>query len=286
MDIMDHITLHHTDIIPKDGAYHLTRAALDSRRPQVLHTHDFFELLWVQNGIVRHHTPDGRADLSEGDMLFVRSDHIHGLQGRGEEALVVSISLSDDLIAQIGQRHRALLGRFFWSDSPTPVTTHRDMRQLAQLNAAALRLERSQPSAFEAEAFLLPLLTSLLDGAPDLPKVAPQWLLDACAAAQDPAVFRDGAAGFVAVAGRAHPHVSRTTRAYLGQSPSEYINALRMGYAARRLSGTGETLSEIATDCGIPNLSHFHKLFLAHHGQTPQRYRRARQRNVLQPAAA
>ena len=286
MDIMDQIKLYHADIIPKGAAYHLTRATLDTRRPRVFHAHDFFELLWVQNGTVRHHLPLGRADLNEGDMLFVRPDHAHALQGRGEEALVVSISLSPDMIADLGQRHSALRGRFFWADSPAPVLQHRDMRQLATVNAAALRLERAQPSVFEAEAFLLPLLTSLLDGAPDIPGGAPQWLADACASAQDPAVFRHGAAGFVAAAGRAHPHVSRTARAHLGQSPSEYINAIRMDYAARRLSGTADTLSEIATDCGIPNLSHFHKLFLAHHGQTPQRYRRARQRDVLQPTRA
>ena len=69
----------------------------------------------------------------------------------------------------------------------------------------------------------------------------------------------------------------------MGQSPSDYVNAQRMAFAARRLAGTSDTLSEIAADCGIPNLSHFHKLFLTTHGETPQRYRRARQRALIQP---
>ena len=43
------------------------------------------------------------------------------------------------------------------------------------------------------------------------------------------------------------------------------------------------SLTEIASDCGIPNLSHFHKLFRAHHGMTPQRYRKQHQRDVVQP---
>ena len=107
---------------------------------------------------------------------------------------------------------------------------------------------------------------------------------EACRAAQDPAVFRQGAAGFVRLTGRAHPHVSRTARRYLGQSPSEFINALRMDFAARRLSGTEDPLPEIAADCGIPNLSHFHKLFRAHHGETPHQFRKRFQRNLVQPA--
>ena len=49
------------------------------------------------------------------------------------------------------------------------------------------------------------------------------------------------------------------------------------------LTGTADPLAEIAADCGIPNLSHFHKLFRAAFGETPQSYRRTRQRDLIQP---
>ena len=61
------------------------------------------------------------------------------------------------------------------------------------------------------------------------------------------------------------------------------MNAKRMSFAARRLTGSGDSLSEIATDCGIPNLSHFHKLFRQTYGLTPQRYRKSHQRDIIQP---
>ncbi|MGJ8610006.1 MAG: helix-turn-helix domain-containing protein, partial [Octadecabacter sp.] len=80
-----------------------------------------------------------------------------------------------------------------------------------------------------------------------------------------------------------HPHVSRTMRKFMGLTPSDYVNTQRMDYAARKLTGTSDPLTEIAADCGLANLSHFHKLFLATHGETPQRYRRARQRELVQP---
>ena len=56
-----------------------------------------------------------------------------------------------------------------------------------------------------------------------------------------------------------------------------------MNHAARRLTGTSAPLLEIATDCGLPNLSHFHKLFFTADGETPLRYRRTRQKNLIQP---
>lgn len=280
---MSDSVLRHADILAPGEMAHLARAGLGTARPRGLHGHDFHELLWVQNGRVRHHGPDDIADLSEGQVLFIRPGDRHALQGRGEGAMVVSVTLHPDLVAGLGARHPRLRGRLFWAEGPAPVRVARDARQLADLNAAALRLERGTRDALGAEAFLVPFCATLAEEAVALPAGAPAWLAVACAAAADPRVFREGAAGFARVAGRAHAHVSRTVRRHLGQSPSDYVNARRMEFAARRLAGSTDSLAEIAADCGIPNLSHFHKLFRAHHGTTPQRWRRIHQADVVQP---
>lgn len=276
------LILSHEDILPPGACAALTRAMLGTGRP-VLHGHDFFELAWVQNGRVRHHLPEGREDLAEGDVIFVAPGHSHGLQGRGADALLVSVTLHPKLIADLGQRHPDLAGRLFWTGATAPLRLSRDSRQMAELNRAALRLERGRRDRLGAEAFLLPLLCGLAEEAAPLPGGAPDWLARACAASRAPEVFQDGASGFARVAGKAHPHVSRSMRRFLDMSPSDWINAQRMDYAARRLLGSADSLAEIAAECGVPNLSHFHKLFRQAHGETPQRFRRARQRDVVQP---
>ncbi|MBB3712711.1 AraC family cel operon transcriptional repressor [Limimaricola variabilis] len=276
------VILRHADILAPGECAALTRAALSPARP-ALHGHDFFELAWVQNGRVRHHLPDGREDLAEGSVICAGPGHLHGLQGRGEHALVVSVTLHPDLVTDLARRHPDLAGRLFWSGAAAPVRLTRDSRQMAELNRAALRLERGRRDALGAEAFLLPIICGLTEEEAPLPAQAPVWLARACAAARDPAVFQEGAAGFARAAGKAHPHVSRSMRRFLDMSPSDWINAQRMDYAARRLTGSADSLAEIAAECGVPNLSHFHKLFREAHGQTPQRFRRARQRDVVQP---
>ncbi|MEL6961042.1 MAG: AraC family transcriptional regulator [Pseudomonadota bacterium] len=280
---MTPLRLSAATILDPNEAFMLTRAELTSHRPKALHDQDFHELLWVQNGHVRLHLPSGKEILSEGDLLFISPGQPHGLQGQGPAPLVVSLSIRASVIDSLGQRHNDLNGLAFWADTPSPLRMRRDVRALADLNRAALRLERADRSQLQLEAFLLPVLTTLDRPKDTLSPNAPDWLRRACAAAEDPAVFRDGAAGFVAQTGRAHPHVSRSLKRFLGQTPSEFINAKRMAFAARKLTGTADTLAEIAEDCGIPNLSHFHKLFSAAYGETPQRYRRARQQNVIQP---
>lgn len=279
---MGESTLKAAEIFGPGEVVHLARATLETRRPTALHGHDFFELTWVQNGRVRHHLPDGREDLMEGDLIFLRPGQSHALQGRGEAALAVSVAFDSGLIEAMGARHPDLAGLLFWAEG-RPARARRDPMQLVELNQAALRLERGRRDGLDAEAFLLPLCAALRDARAPVVEAAPDWLVTALTAARDPKVFRDGAAGLARVAGRAHPHVSRTMRRFTGQSPSDYVNAQRMAFAARRLSGTSDSLAEIAAECGIPNLSHFHKLFRGHHGQTPAEYRRRHQRELIQP---
>lgn len=279
---MEQLTLSASTTFAPQEAFVLSRAELDTRRPPQLHTQDFHELVWVQNGNVRLHLADGRRDLTEGNLVFISPNQPHGLQGRGESAIVVSLAIRPGVIKAIGNRHNDLDGIAFWAGDG-PHIAHRDIRQLAALNHDALQLERSPRRKLYLEAFLMPLLVALDRPPEGLSPDAPDWLVAACAAAQSPNVFREGAAGFVAATGRAHPHVSRTMRRFMGVTPSDFINTLRMDYAARKLAGTSDTLAEIAADCGLPNLSHFHKLFLATHTETPQRYRKARQRELIQP---
>lgn len=274
-------TLLHADILASGTQIRLTRATLAPTRPRTLHDHDFYELFWVQNGKVRHHLAGGAETLGEGDVVFLQPGQPHALQGRGEHALVVSLSIHPDIIKALVARHPGVDGHLFWA-TQGPVQTHRDIRQLAALNHAAVQLENSSCDTLAAEAFLLPLCADLTANIFDTQ--IPDWLATACNAAKSPEVFRDGSAGLVAIAGKAHPHVSRMMRKYLGQTPSDYINHIRMEHAARALTTDSEAISEIAADCGIPNMSHFHKLFRAAHGLTPLQYRQKYQKQVVQPA--
>lgn len=275
------LTHHHADFLCGDAVFHMVRATLAPKRPRALHGQDFYTLLWVQNGIIKLHLPEVQRSLREGDMVFLRPSDQQAIQGRGEEPMAVALLFHPGLVAALGQRHG--LRDLFWSNAPLPEIRHLDIRALGRLNQAALRLEQAPREMLEAEAFLLPLLTELRDPCPILPDEAPDWLRDICRAARRPEVFRDGAAGLVRHAGRTHPHVSRTMQRFLGCTPSDYINAIRMDFAARALTGTPDSLAEIAAGIGLPNLSHFHKLFRDRHGITPHRYRRTHQRELLQP---
>lgn len=157
------------------------------------------------------------------------------------------------------------------------------MRHLSRLSAAAKALDATPRTALYLEAFLLPLIAELASEARDQSVAMPVWLNEAMIAAEKPEVFRDGASGLVAQCGKAHAHVARTMQASLGMTPSDFVNGLRMDYAARQLRGTPDSLSEIAEEIGIQNMSHFHRLFRTRFGMTPRQYRVKHQKGVAQP---
>ncbi|WP_224826233.1 AraC family transcriptional regulator [Cognatishimia sp. MH4019] len=274
--------LSHKEILPDDDVFLITRAMPSGKRPKLAHTHDFYELFWIVNGRVRHRINGDVEDLEEGDMVFIRPSDTHSVQGKGAEPHLINIALHPKLIAALAKRAPQLKGQFFWSDAVQPTVVHRDMSQLSELSQALRAIDPAPRDPLSAEALLLPLLVQL--SAHRTTVAMPDWLAAACQAAHAPAVFQDGAAGFVRSAGRTHAHVSRETRKHLGVSPSELINDIRMDYAARQLSASTDTLAEIAADCGIPNLSHFHRLFRDAYKLTPNAYRKRHQRDVIQPA--
>ena len=83
---MDSILLCHSNILRRGEFAHLVRAVLARTRPKALHYHDFFEILWVQNGQVHHYFDGGHNILTEGDLppemvANLRAGNIDGYLG-------------------------------------------------------------------------------------------------------------------------------------------------------------------------------------------------------------
>ena len=153
-----------------------------------------------------------------------------------------------------------------------------DPQIMAELTQIADRLAADPRKRFYVERFLMNLLYRIeLRESHSLPTHAPDWLLQACQKMESPEYFQQGVKAFVKIAGRCHEHVTRVCGECLGESPIDYINRIRMRFAARQLEMTDLSITEIAFDCGLSNLSHFYKVFRAVHKISPRRYHVARQ---------
>ena len=66
----------------------------------------------------------------------------------------------------------------------------------------------------------------------------------------------------------------------VGTSPKEYLQNMRMKFAAVKLAHSAMPIIEIAAKCGFASFSNFNRQFLRHHGVSPSHYRRTHGANL------
>lgn len=256
-------------------AYHFVRKELPTDPPLLEHSHDYFELMLIEHGSVHHWINGLEERLEAGTLVFLRPSDRHAVQAVPETgARILNVMFRAATADHLAARYEAeVSGRFFWSAGALPVALHLAGPQLERAVNAMLTLETSHRGLARIEHFLLSVMTHVLDTSAMVEDRAPAWLIRACRATREPRVFRQGAEGFLAVAGRSQAHVCRQSRRYLGLSPTQYVNRIRIQHAAMLLAGTERDIATIALDCGFENLSYFHRLFRQQYGSTPRGYR-------------
>ena len=130
-------------------------------------------------------------------------------------------------------------------------------------------------SRLALDRFLMNLVGELSTMLANPYRRCPAWLQEAAAELErQPEHLKLGSRALAVLAGRTPEHVARELRRFAGVTPSEAVNRARADYAARLLSGSDLTITQIAYQCGFGSLSGFFPAFRRFYGETPLEYRR------------
>ena len=135
------------------------------------------------------------------------------------------------------------------------------------------RLDREDSTELELAAFLAGLLLALGHQGERQVQAGPLWLVQALESLDDAEALRGGVAGLVRRCGRSRSQVARAVRVAHGTNTVELLAHRRMEWFARRLRSTVEPIAQLATECGLANLSHCYRVFHRHYDCTPAAYR-------------
>ena len=75
---------------------------------------------------------------------------------------------------------------------------------------------------------------------------------------------------------KTYEHLSRNMKKYYDTTVTEYINSLRLNYAANMIKNTNYSLTDICFDAGFNSSSYFSSCFKQYFDMTPTQYRNLR----------
>jgi AraC family cel operon transcriptional repressor len=277
---MDMLVLHAADIFNREG-YHLAETFLTTDALTFAHRHDFFELFLVTEGRLAHLVNGEEQLFGEGALCLVHPDDAHRYRRVGEKgARFINLAYTREW----HERALAICGE----DAPPP-----KVRQ-AQLSASTARaLETLMQSLGggmgalnrPATPALMGLLLTALGhlGAHNQRGVdAPAWLVDAMRTLRTMPCADQNIGQLIRLCGRTQEHVGRAMRRCYGTTPTEFVNSLRLGEAARLLKTSELSVLEIQLECGFDSTSHFNQRFKREYASSPSRYRKLN-RAVIDP---
>ncbi len=260
------------------------------------HDHDFYELFLITHGQIWHLVNRAEIVLTAGHLVFVRPADCHGFrQYEDEDCGLINLAFPartvTALFAYLGEGFRAQ--RLLLAPTPPTVLLTEPQRQatVAQLNRLhGISHTEKQRIRTQLRLVLAELLGQHFaedDYDRNNGKVATSaftWLSELCARMEEPENLRGGVARMQSLAHTSPEHLSRTVRRELGCTPTEYVNRLRLTYAANLLLHTDQAIIDICYEVGLDNLSYFYRIFKARYGTTPARFRaRNGGRNRVQP---
>ena len=264
--------------------FHLQSDLRTSRWGAPMHTHCFAEVFWIFQGKARHHVNGATLDLAAGSVVFIRPHDVHSVEKLPQGPLgFVNLAFSTEHLRGIQRRYFQNDPLWPWSDAGLPEISVLEPAQLDRLGDWTGELATAPRSTRELDRFLLNLLHLLAPsaGTQMLPAGMPDWLARACRGIREPEAMQEGVPAWVRLCGRGSEHVARTTRAWLGVTPTEYVNDVRLQFFERQLRSTSIPIIELGMSVGFESSGHLYARFKARYGMPPKQYRRAHQSQLV-----
>lgn len=248
------------------------------------HTHDFAEILLINSGGLIHRANGEKQRLTAGSIVFLRPDDLHGFAPDDDfkQAEVVELDFDLELFLSLSVyfENDAFLQQLTVSVQPPSfqmdaASTNALYTGLLKLNnpAIAPQLRKIKLKILLAELFARFFIdeTNLLSESQ-----VPDWLETLCAEMRKEENLVAGLPRMQKLACRTPGHLCKSFQKYLGKTPTDFINELRINHAARLLSDTHDEITRIADRLKFQSLSRFYHLFKQQYGLSPAAYRNLR----------
>lgn len=241
-----------------------------------VHTHDFYEIVFIGGGKGTHCINGKQQILSDGSLVFIRPEDTHSFRALNYfDFEMFSMGFVDE------ELKRALeylgISETLLTEPELPVHLSLEGSTKVFLEQQFERMLSEKDTGCRRRIFRFVLQQALysftLYGRERAAKeVLPGWL-----SALDEEMSRrenyiEGLPKMLALCHYSQEYMNRMFKKYFMITPTEYINAKRMVYAAELLMERRYEIVEICDMAGFNNLSYFYSVFKKQYGCTPYQF--------------
>ena len=257
---------------------------LNAEEIQSFHLHEFAEVLLLVKGYLLHEVNGSHHILHPGSLVFVRPYDLHRLLPvNSERTVFASLVLASSVIIELMSYlcTPAILHRF--NTAPEAPCFQLPPDEARSLMLQMERISNEQAVSPETSTLMARVLAAqlfagyLLNPQPQerAKPLPPVWLSRLCEDAENWDSLKNAPHRLHAHC-KCHPsHLCKSFQHFYGETPTEFINRLRLRQAVRLLNEPDAKVTAVAAELGFESLSHFHRLFKRHYGLTPAEYRRS-----------
>lgn len=267
-----------SDFLAKDEVFHIARVNITTRNDLSYHSHNYAELLWIEEGEGTHYINGHNVSIKSNDMIMIRPQDKHTFSSKGNGLTLVNIAFSKKTLEYFRSRYFLHTNLYFWCTSNLPFHITIPEKLIKRISSRAEEAMRFKRSNIQLDIFLLFIFRNIHEHESGLHySHAPAWLIPAIKKYNRTDYFKSGVSSFVELCERNSDYVNRVIKELFNQTLTEFVNDIRIKHAADQLILTNVPIKLIAHLCGFDSLAHFYKQFRIRYGQTPLDYRQLNQ---------
>jgi len=247
------------------------------------HIHEFYEIILLVKGHLLHEINGSHHILEPGALVFVRPYDLHRLiPVNSERTLFASLILARSVVNEIISFLCMPTITNQINTSPEAPHTQLSPDKSREIMLQMERVSNEQAVSPETSVLSARILAARLFADHLIPakhtrqhtENPPLWLQRLRDEAENWKSLKDGAQRMHQCAACHPSHLCKSFKRYYEETPTDFINRIRLFRAARELKTSDTKIAAIAATLGFESLSHFHRLFKRHYRVTPAEYRR------------